>query len=137
MNETNRLYGVLNKQLAEREFIAGDYSIADMASYPWVVPWKSQSQNIDDFPHLKRWLETIRDRPATRARLCQGQGGQPEFRPAPDPHRRRAQDIVRADRVGGAVDHDLCPSWPGLDPAIHVFLMRPSRGCPGQARACE
>jgi GST-like protein len=65
VNETNRLYGVLNKRLSDREFIAGDYSIADMASYPWVVPYKNQSQNIDDFPHLKRWLETIRERPAT------------------------------------------------------------------------
>src|SRR6188508_3349216 len=65
VNETNRLYGVLNKRLADREFIAGDYSIADMASYPWVVPYKNQDQNIDDFPHLKRWLETIRERPAT------------------------------------------------------------------------
>ena len=70
MNETNRLYGVLNKRLADREFVAGDYSIADMASYPWVVPWKNQGQNIDDFPHLKRWLETIHARPATAARLC-------------------------------------------------------------------
>ena len=65
VNETNRLYGVLNKRLADREFIAGDYSIADMASYPWIVPYKNQEQNIDDFPHLKRWLETIRERPAT------------------------------------------------------------------------
>ena len=65
VNETNRLYGVLNKRLADREFIAGDYSIADMASYPWIVPYKNQDQNIDDFPHLKRWLETIRARPAT------------------------------------------------------------------------
>src|ERR1700722_4492854 len=65
VTETNRLYGVLNKRLADREFIAGDYSIADMASYPWIVPYKNQSQNIDDFPHLKRWLETIRQRPAT------------------------------------------------------------------------
>src|SRR6476660_3155300 len=65
VKETNRLYGVLNKRLADRTFIAGDYSIADMASYPWVVPYKNQSQNIDDFPHLKRWLETIRERPAT------------------------------------------------------------------------
>src|SRR5436190_1296587 len=65
VNETNRLYGVLNKRLSNREFIAGDYSIADMASYPWVVPYKNLSQNIDDFPHLKRWLETIRERPAT------------------------------------------------------------------------
>jgi GSH-dependent disulfide-bond oxidoreductase len=65
VNETNRLYGVLNKRLSDREFIAGDYSIADMASYPWVVPYANQGQNIDDFPHLKRWLETIRERPAT------------------------------------------------------------------------
>jgi GST-like protein len=65
VNETNRLYGVLNKRLSDREFIAGDYSIADMASYPWVVPYKNQGQNIDDFPHLKRWLETIAARPAT------------------------------------------------------------------------
>lgn len=64
VNETNRLYGVLNKRLADRAFIAGDYSIADMASYPWVVPHKRQQQNLDDFPHLKRWFETIRARPA-------------------------------------------------------------------------
>jgi GST-like protein len=65
-NEVNRLYGVLNKRLADRAFVAGDYSIADMASYPWVVPWERQGQVIDDFPHLKRWLETIRERPATQ-----------------------------------------------------------------------
>jgi GST-like protein len=62
--ETNRLYGVLNKRLADREFIAGGYSIADMASYPWIVHWKRQQQNLDDFPHLKRWFEAIRARPA-------------------------------------------------------------------------
>jgi GST-like protein len=64
VNETNRLYGVLNKRLADRDFIAGDYSIADMASYPWVVPHERQGQNINDFPHVKRWLDTIRARPA-------------------------------------------------------------------------
>ena len=62
-NETSRLYGVLNKRLADREFVAGEYSIADMASYPWIVPHKRQQQNLDDFPHLKRWFETIRARP--------------------------------------------------------------------------
>ncbi len=65
INETNRLYGVLNKRLADRPFVAGDYSIADMASYPWVVPHKRQGQNLDDFPHLKRWFESIKARPAT------------------------------------------------------------------------
>jgi GST-like protein len=65
VKETNRLYGVLNKRLADRAFVAGEYSIADMASYPWIVPWKRQGQDLDDFPHLRRWFETIRARPAT------------------------------------------------------------------------
>jgi GST-like protein len=65
-NETNRLYGVLNKRLADRPFIAGDYSIADMASYPWIVPYERQGQKLEDFPNLKRWFEAIRERPATK-----------------------------------------------------------------------
>jgi GST-like protein len=65
VNETNRLYGVLNKRLADREFLAGDYSIADMASYPWIVPYERQGQKLEDFPHLKRWFEAIYARPAT------------------------------------------------------------------------
>src|SRR5213593_2206732 len=64
VRETGRLYAVLNKRLADREFIVGDYSIADIASYPWVVP-ERQQQNIDEFPHLKRWKEAIKARPAT------------------------------------------------------------------------
>ena len=64
VNETNRLYSVLDNRLADREFVAGDYSIADMASYPWVVPYERQGQKLDDFPNLKRWFETIRARPA-------------------------------------------------------------------------
>src|SRR6202795_1398124 len=65
VKETNRLYGVLNKRLADREFIAGAYSIADMAAYPWVVPHEAQGQNLDEFPHLKRWFDAIKSRPAT------------------------------------------------------------------------
>ena len=66
VRETGRLYGVLNKRLADRAFIAGDaYTIADMASYPWILPHKRQSQNLDDFPHLKRWFESVKARPAT------------------------------------------------------------------------
>ena len=64
VKETNRLYGVLNKRLSDREYIAGDYGIADMACYPWIVPWQRQQQNLDDFPHLKRWFELIQARPA-------------------------------------------------------------------------
>jgi len=65
-NEVNRLYGVMNKQLAGRAYLAGDYSIADIASYPWIVPWERQGQNIADFPHLKRWLEAIAARDAVK-----------------------------------------------------------------------
>jgi GSH-dependent disulfide-bond oxidoreductase len=66
VKETNRLHGVLDHRLEDRAFIAGtDYSIADMAAYPWIVPHKRQGQNLDDFPKVKRWFETIRARPAT------------------------------------------------------------------------
>lgn len=67
VSETARLYGVLDKRLADREFIAGPYSIADMACYPWIVPYERQGQNIADFPHLARWFETIHARPAVVA----------------------------------------------------------------------
>ena len=63
-NEANRLYGVLNKRLADREFVAGEYSIADMAIAPWAKLWERQGQNIDEFPHVKRWLQTVLARPA-------------------------------------------------------------------------
>jgi GSH-dependent disulfide-bond oxidoreductase len=62
--ETNRLYGVLNGQLEGREYIAGEYSIADMACYPWIVPHERHGQSLGDFPDLKRWFERIRARPA-------------------------------------------------------------------------
>jgi GSH-dependent disulfide-bond oxidoreductase len=64
VRETNRLYAVLDRRLADRTFVAGDYSIADMAIYPWIVPYKAQSQNLDEFPHLRRWFDAIRERPA-------------------------------------------------------------------------
>jgi len=64
VKETARLYGVLDRQLAKGPYIAGDYSIADMAAYPWIVPYERQSQKLEDFPHLKRWFETMQARPA-------------------------------------------------------------------------
>jgi GST-like protein len=67
VRETHRLYSVLDKRLDGREFIAGkDYSIADMAAYPWTVPHEDQGMKLDDFPHFKRWFERIRDREATK-----------------------------------------------------------------------
>lgn len=66
VKETARLYAVLNKRLADREFIANVYTIADMACYPWIAMHENQKQNLNDFPHLKRWFELIQNRPATK-----------------------------------------------------------------------
>ena len=67
VNETSRLYGVLNKHLSDgRAYLCGDYSIADMAAYPWVVPHERQRQDISRFPALQQWLERVRHRPATQ-----------------------------------------------------------------------
>ena len=75
VNETNRLYGVLNKRLADRTFIGAEgYSIADIACYPWIVPYEAQGQKLADFPHLQRWFEAIRARPATARAYERGAG---------------------------------------------------------------
>lgn len=67
VNETRRLYGVLDKRLTGRAFIAGDdYSIADMAAYPWIVPHERQGMDLADFPQLKAWFDRIGAREATR-----------------------------------------------------------------------
>jgi len=66
VKETERLYGVLDERLNDRDFIAGSYSIADMAAYPWIVPHERQGQNLNDFPSIKRWFETIRQRDAVQ-----------------------------------------------------------------------
>jgi GST-like protein len=68
-NEVNRLYGVLERRLAGREYVAGAYSIADMACWPWVVHHARQGQRLEDFPSLARWFAALRDRPAVR-RAC-------------------------------------------------------------------
>ncbi len=65
VNETARLFKVMDKQLADRKYIAGEYSIADMASYPWVAIYKRLKQDLKDFPTLQRWYEQIKNRPAT------------------------------------------------------------------------
>jgi GST-like protein len=71
-DEVNRLYGVMNTRLADRDFLAGKYSIADMACIGWVNLWKRQGQNIDDFQHLKRWLETVKARQAVQRGMALG-----------------------------------------------------------------
>tara|TARA_R110000787_G_scaffold8664_4_gene29649 strand:+ start:240 stop:935 length:696 start_codon:yes stop_codon:yes gene_type:complete len=82
-NETARLYGVLDRRLADRDYVAGDYSIADMAIYPWIVPHQNQKQDLNDFPNVKRWFETVKARPAvvraydTRDALYPKDGAEP------------------------------------------------------------
>ena len=66
VKETARLYGVLDHQLAGRDYVAGDYSIADMAIYPWAKLWKMQQQKLEDFPNMAAWLERIDARPAVQ-----------------------------------------------------------------------
>ncbi|MFG1212063.1 glutathione binding-like protein [Xanthobacter flavus] len=74
VKETNRLYGVLNTRLGKRANVAGeDYSIADMAIYPWIVPHQRQQQDLDTFPNLKRWFEAVAARPATIAAYAKGE----------------------------------------------------------------
>lgn len=63
--ETARLYGVLDRRLADRAFIAGEFSIADIACYPWIVPHEAHGQNLAQFPHVRRWFESMATRPAT------------------------------------------------------------------------
>ena len=78
VTETARLYGVLNTRLADREFIAGEYSIADMACYPWIVSHERQDQKLEDFPHVKRWFEAITRRPAVARAYHKGIGINPQ-----------------------------------------------------------
>ena len=92
--ETARLFAVLDKRLADRDFVAGagrgEYSIADVASYPWTVNYTRLKQNIDDFPNLKRWQEAIRARPATERAYALVQQINPPKPDAPmtEEHRR-------------------------------------------------
>jgi GST-like protein len=69
-NEVARLYGIMNKRLADREFLAGEYSIADIACVGWSKLWERQGQDISKFPHFKRWLETVKARPAVQRGLA-------------------------------------------------------------------
>lgn len=81
-DEVNRLYGVMNRQLEDNEFLAGDYSIADMACIGWVKPYERQGQDLNEFPNLKRWFETMMARPAVRRGLDVGKE-----------HRSRPEDL--------------------------------------------
>src|ERR1044071_8374971 len=70
VSEVNRLYGLMNKRLGNRKFIAGDYSIADMACIGWANLWKNQGQDIDQFPTVKKWIERVKARPEIGRASC-------------------------------------------------------------------
>ena len=88
VRETGRLYGVLNKRLADRDYVAGPYGIADMACYPWINP-ERQGQDLDLFPHLKRWKEAIAARPAVQRAYALAKVVNPAPAVAPDEKARQ------------------------------------------------
>jgi GST-like protein len=96
-NETLRLYKVLNAQLAEHDHVAGaDYSIADMACFPWVQTYKAQDIPLDDFPHLKRWYKNLKERPGLKRGMDVGRD-RINRRPQDDPRTREILFGVRKD----------------------------------------
>ncbi|MFN3745742.1 MAG: glutathione S-transferase N-terminal domain-containing protein [Hyphomicrobiaceae bacterium] len=95
-NEVNRLYGVMNTRLADRAYLAGDYSIADMASYPWVRPYKNQGQDLAEFPNLERWYQRMRARPAVAKGVKVGEELRSQYNLATD---KDAQAILFGQRA--------------------------------------
>lgn len=94
-DEVNRMYGVLNQALYDNPYVAGsEYSIADMICYPWTVGWKDQGQNIEDFPHFKRWFEELSARPAVQTGMAVGED---EMRI--DPSTLSAEEIERIKKL--------------------------------------
>jgi len=73
-NEYDRLLAVMDVRLREREYLAGDYSIADIASFPWVVPYRRLGNDLDKFPNLRRWFDALKERPAVQAGVNLGKG---------------------------------------------------------------
>lgn len=80
LNETKRLYGVLDKRLGESEYVAKDYSIADMAIFPWIRYHELQGQNLDDFPNIKRWFNKINQREAVKEVIAEMREVNPDAR---------------------------------------------------------
>ncbi len=96
VNEVNRLYGVLNKRLDGRDFVAGDYSIADMAIYPWARLWERQGQDIAEFPNMKAWFDRIEARPEVEKALAVGKEERAKFNLADD---KNAQSVLFGQRA--------------------------------------
>jgi len=95
-NEVNRLYGVMNKRLEGRDFLADTYSIADMASLGWIVPHANQGQDLADFPNLQRWFEALKSRPAVARGLEVGKAERDKLNLAND---KNAQGVLFNQRA--------------------------------------
>ncbi|MGI9402785.1 MAG: glutathione S-transferase N-terminal domain-containing protein [Rhizobiaceae bacterium] len=95
-DEVNRLYGVMNQVLKTRDYLAGDYSIADMASISWVIPYKRQGQDLDEFPDLRRWFEAVKSRPAVSRGIDLGKDVREKSNIATDP---QAQKVLFGQRA--------------------------------------
>ena len=95
-NEVHRLYGVMNRRLESREYLAGEYSIADMACYPWVRPYKNQGQDLAEFPHLEAWFKRVHDRPAVARGIKVGEELRAAYNLATD---KEAQKVLFGQRA--------------------------------------
>lgn len=73
-NEYDRLLAVMDVRLRDRDYFAGDYSIADIASFPWVLPYRRLGNDLDDFPNLRRWFDSLKERPAVQRGVNLGKG---------------------------------------------------------------
>ena len=101
-NEVNRLYGVMDTRLQDRPYLAGEYSIADMASYPWVRPYKNQGQDIAEFPNLEKWYQRMHDRPAVAKAVKIGEELRANYNLATDKDaQKRAVRPARSQVAGG------------------------------------
>jgi len=92
----NRLYGVMNKRLSDRSYLAGEYSIADIACYPWVRPYKNQGQDLAEFPALEAWFKRIGERPAVAKAVRLGEDIRKQYNLAQD---KEAQKILFGQRA--------------------------------------
>lgn len=96
LNETHRLYGVLNTRLADRDYVAGDYSIADMAIIGWTQGWEAQGMDLEEFPHVKAWKARVEARPAVAKGLQVGKAERDKLNLAND---KDAQKVLFNQRA--------------------------------------
>lgn len=99
-DEVNRLYGVLNNRLYDRPYLAGnEYTIADMACYPWTVGWENQGQNIEEFKYFKRWFEEMSERPAIQRGMAVGSEWSQDYSKLPEEEIKRIVSILYNQRA--------------------------------------